>query len=161
VGVNRQVNGLLNDLPCGLRWWRAHVQRLIAGTQGSASTSTSGSSARSGPQLCGENGPASLPPAPHDMASDRLAPPNRSQEQRPGINRAAGGEVFQRGSIENPPADHAEFRGVFYDCLSLRADALFELTDAALCAEGPVSTLVGLMRWGAGLDSRLPVRSSV
>jgi len=36
------------------------------------------------------------------------------------------------------------FRGVFYDCLSLRADALFELTDAVLCAEGPVRTLVGL-----------------
>jgi hypothetical protein len=36
------------------------------------------------------------------------------------------------------------FRGAFYDCLSLRADALFELTDAVLCAEGPVSTLVGL-----------------
>ena len=36
------------------------------------------------------------------------------------------------------------FRGAFYDCLSLRADALFELTDAVLCADGPVSTLVGL-----------------
>jgi hypothetical protein len=36
------------------------------------------------------------------------------------------------------------FRGAFYDCLSLRADALCELTDAVLCAEGPVSTLVGL-----------------
>jgi hypothetical protein len=32
----------------------------------------------------------------------------------------------------------------FYDCLTARADALFELTDAVLCTEGPVSTLVGL-----------------
>jgi hypothetical protein len=40
------------------------------------------------------------------------------------------------------------FRGAFYDCLSLRADALFELTDAVLCAEGPVSTLVGLSLTG-------------
>ena len=38
----------------------------------------------------------------------------------------------------------AAFRCVFYDCLTLRADALFELTDAVLCAEGPVTTLVGL-----------------
>lgn len=36
------------------------------------------------------------------------------------------------------------FRGAFYDCLSLWADALFELAEAVLCAEGPVSTLVGL-----------------
>ncbi|MGH3693715.1 MAG: transposase [Pseudonocardiaceae bacterium] len=36
------------------------------------------------------------------------------------------------------------FRSAFYDCLRLRADALFELTDAVLCAEGPVTTLVGL-----------------
>jgi hypothetical protein len=40
--------------------------------------------------------------------------------------------------------DLVVFRGAFYDCLTLRADALFELTDAVLCAEGPVSTLVGL-----------------
>ena len=40
--------------------------------------------------------------------------------------------------------DLAAFRCVFYDCLTLRADALFELTDAVLCADGPVTTLVGL-----------------
>ena len=40
--------------------------------------------------------------------------------------------------------DLAVFRCAFYDCLTLRADALFELADAVLCAEGPVSTLVGL-----------------
>ncbi len=37
-----------------------------------------------------------------------------------------------------------EFRGELYGCFGRRADELFELTDALLCAEGPVSTLVGL-----------------
>jgi len=36
------------------------------------------------------------------------------------------------------------FREEFYRCLSLRADALFELGEAVLCAEGPVTSLVGL-----------------
>src|SRR4051794_31995495 len=36
------------------------------------------------------------------------------------------------------------FRSELYECLGRRADELFELTDALLCAEGPVSTLVGL-----------------
>ncbi|WP_405889445.1 transposase [Streptomyces sp. NBC_01136] len=36
------------------------------------------------------------------------------------------------------------FRADFYDCLTGRADALFELTDALLCTDGPVKTLVGL-----------------
>jgi hypothetical protein len=36
------------------------------------------------------------------------------------------------------------FRGQLYECLVRRADELFELTDALLCAEGPVKTLVGL-----------------
>jgi DDE superfamily endonuclease len=34
------------------------------------------------------------------------------------------------------------FRREFYSCLSRRADALFELTDAVLCCDGPVRTLV-------------------
>jgi hypothetical protein len=38
----------------------------------------------------------------------------------------------------------AAFRYSFHGCLTRRPDALFELTDAVLCAEGPVSTLVGL-----------------
>jgi hypothetical protein len=38
----------------------------------------------------------------------------------------------------------ARFRRQFYDCLTARADALFELTDAVLCADGPVSSLVDL-----------------
>jgi hypothetical protein len=36
------------------------------------------------------------------------------------------------------------FRGERCGCLTARADALFELTDAVLCADGPVKTLVGL-----------------
>ncbi|MGS2619678.1 transposase [Micromonospora sp. LZ34] len=34
------------------------------------------------------------------------------------------------------------FRGDFYQCLVRHADALFKLTDAVLCAEGPVQSLV-------------------
>src|SRR4051794_41917447 len=36
------------------------------------------------------------------------------------------------------------FRGEFFGCLGRRADELFELTDALLCAEGAVRSLVGL-----------------
>ncbi|WP_455409984.1 NF041680 family putative transposase, partial [Streptomyces hiroshimensis] len=38
----------------------------------------------------------------------------------------------------------SHFRSELYACLTARADALFELTDAVLCADGPVKTLVGL-----------------
>jgi hypothetical protein len=38
----------------------------------------------------------------------------------------------------------AGFRERFYRCMTRRADALFELTEALLCADGPVKTLVGL-----------------
>jgi hypothetical protein len=38
----------------------------------------------------------------------------------------------------------SRFRVEFYECLYKRADALFELTDAMLCADGPVKTLVEL-----------------
>jgi DDE superfamily endonuclease len=41
-------------------------------------------------------------------------------------------------------ADLGLFRGELYGCLTARADALFELTDAVLCADGPVRTLVEL-----------------
>ncbi|MCA1670687.1 MAG: transposase, partial [Actinobacteria bacterium] len=40
--------------------------------------------------------------------------------------------------------DLVVFRQQFYDCLMARADALFELCDAVLCTDGPVTTLVGL-----------------
>jgi hypothetical protein len=38
----------------------------------------------------------------------------------------------------------SRFRGELFGCLGRRADELFELTDALLCGEGPVSSLVGL-----------------
>jgi DDE superfamily endonuclease len=38
----------------------------------------------------------------------------------------------------------AAFRGELYRCFTARADGLFELADAVLCAEGPVQTLAGL-----------------
>jgi hypothetical protein len=36
------------------------------------------------------------------------------------------------------------FRQELYECLTARADALFELADAVLCTDGPVRSLVGL-----------------
>jgi hypothetical protein len=48
---------------------------------------------------------------------------------------------------EDTPArrgDLARFREAFYGSLTARADALFELTDAILCADGPVRSLVDL-----------------
>jgi hypothetical protein len=38
----------------------------------------------------------------------------------------------------------AEFGQQAYNCFTARADVLFELTDAVLCTEGPVRSLVGL-----------------
>jgi hypothetical protein len=37
------------------------------------------------------------------------------------------------------------FRSGFYQCLTTRADVLFEVTDALLCTEGPVRSLVDLV----------------
>src|SRR5262245_45506913 len=38
----------------------------------------------------------------------------------------------------------SRFRREFHTCLTARADALFELTEAVLCADGPVTSLVEL-----------------
>jgi hypothetical protein len=38
----------------------------------------------------------------------------------------------------------SRFRTALYDCLTARADTLFELTDAVLCTDGPVPSLVDL-----------------
>jgi hypothetical protein len=38
----------------------------------------------------------------------------------------------------------SRFRREFYASLTARADALFELTEAVLCADGPVTSLVEL-----------------
>ncbi|MGW1766109.1 NF041680 family putative transposase [Streptomyces sp. NPDC002073] len=41
-------------------------------------------------------------------------------------------------------AEASRFRGDFYGCLTSRRDVLFELTDALLCADGPVTSPVDL-----------------
>src|SRR5207245_794767 len=46
--------------------------------------------------------------------------------------------------IPAEPGDLALFRWEFYASLTARADALFELTDAVLCADRPVTSLVEL-----------------
>jgi hypothetical protein len=48
-----------------------------------------------------------------------------------------GGDVSARGRL-------VAFRRELHGCFTARADALFELADAVLCADGPVKTLVGL-----------------
>jgi hypothetical protein len=40
--------------------------------------------------------------------------------------------------------DLSRFRQQFHECLTARADTLFELSDAVLCAPGPVTSLVEL-----------------
>lgn len=52
-------------------------------------------------------------------------------------------------SLEDPARAEAierlsQFRCGFYQSLTRRADALFELAEAVLCADGPVKTLVDL-----------------
>lgn len=56
--------------------------------------------------------------------------------------------VLDGGVGQSPRAAEAdrlaEFRADLYGCLTRRPDELFELTDALLCIEGPVRSLVGL-----------------
>src|SRR5215472_5871550 len=57
--------------------------------------------------------------------------------------------AWRAGGVELPgdgPARGllAGFRSELYGCFTARADELFELADAVLCADGPVKTLVGL-----------------
>jgi hypothetical protein len=49
-----------------------------------------------------------------------------------------------RGDTSARRGDLDRFRQEFYTSLTARADALFELTDALLCADGPVRSLVDL-----------------
>src|SRR5690349_23463216 len=53
--------------------------------------------------------------------------------------RAAGSD-----DTSTPQADLDRFRWEFYRSCTARSDALFELTDAVLCADGPVTSLVEL-----------------
>ena len=58
--------------------------------------------------------------------------------------------AWLEAGVEPQPEDNrardrlAAFRRELYGCFTARADALFELADGVLCAEGPVKTLVGL-----------------
>lgn len=51
-------------------------------------------------------------------------------------------------SVDDPDREAAfgewAFRQKFYECLTSRADVLFELTDALLCPEGAVPSPAGL-----------------
>jgi hypothetical protein len=56
---------------------------------------------------------------------------------------------------QDPFAELSRSRDEFYSCLTRRADALFELADTVLCADGPVRSpvelsLVGEHRHGHG-----------
>ncbi|WSN62897.1 transposase [Streptomyces sp. NBC_01361] len=60
-------------------------------------------------------------------------------------------------------AQLSRFRGEFFSCLTARSDAFFELTDAVLCGDGPVSSLaemslVGEHRRGHGGLYAAPAR---
>ena len=48
------------------------------------------------------------------------------------------------GFLVDAAGELAGFRREMHRCLTARADALFELTDALLCTDGPVKSLVGL-----------------
>ena len=52
--------------------------------------------------------------------------------------------VHHDGVGVEPIIGLCRFRDEFYSCLGARADAQFELTDALLCADGPVRSLVDL-----------------
>jgi hypothetical protein len=54
------------------------------------------------------------------------------------------GEVEARPEDARPRERLAGFRRELYRCFTARADALFELAEAVLCAGGPVATLAGL-----------------
>jgi hypothetical protein len=55
-----------------------------------------------------------------------------------------GAEIEPRPEDDRARDRLAAFRGELYCCFTARADALFELADAVLCADGPVQTLAGL-----------------
>ncbi|RPE34046.1 NF041680 family putative transposase [Kitasatospora cineracea] len=52
--------------------------------------------------------------------------------------------VLHKGVCPDGFAELSRFRGEFYACLTRRGDAMFELADAVLCADGPVRSLVEL-----------------
>jgi|SRR6266540_5769229 len=55
--------------------------------------------------------------------------------------RGAAGDDAAAGRSVGPLV---AFRGALYDCLTARRDALFELCDAVLCSDGPVTSVAEL-----------------
>ena len=55
-----------------------------------------------------------------------------------------GDDGEDRGEAERARRLLAGFRGELYRCVTARADELFDLCDAVLCADGPVRDLAGL-----------------
>src|SRR2546430_14193851 len=53
-------------------------------------------------------------------------------------------DSLPEGTGAGPAAVLSRFRRDFHACLAARADELFELADAVLCAGGPVRNLAGL-----------------
>jgi hypothetical protein len=62
------------------------------------------------------------------------------EDHNQGLQLISVHDTGQAGAL----GDLSGFRQQFYQCLTGRADALFELADAALCADGPVTSLVEL-----------------
>ena len=58
--------------------------------------------------------------------------------------KAVGMSLLHHAVRQEAFAELSCFRGEFYSCLARRSDALFELADAVLCADGPVRSLVEL-----------------
>ncbi|GGW68535.1 hypothetical protein GCM10010381_61750 [Streptomyces xantholiticus] len=58
--------------------------------------------------------------------------------------KAMGMSPLHHAVRQDPFAELSRFRDEFHSCLTRRADALFELADAVLCADGPVRSLVEL-----------------
>ncbi|MFE5159582.1 NF041680 family putative transposase [Streptomyces sp. NPDC056697] len=52
--------------------------------------------------------------------------------------------LVHHGVLRDAFAEVSHFRSELYACLTARGDALFDLSDALLCADGPVRTLVDL-----------------
>jgi DDE superfamily endonuclease len=61
-----------------------------------------------------------------------------------GVVSVAQGGVAGQDVAVSRRGDLVRFRAVFYACVTARADELFELTEALVCTEGPVRTLVEL-----------------
>ena len=60
------------------------------------------------------------------------------------ITKAVMDSLPDNAAGAGPLAVLSRFRADFHACLTARADELFELADAVLCADGPVRVLAGL-----------------